>query len=272
MGVGLVLLFLVPMAVMASYSLFQNDANFQIVPNPTLRNYANFFDNEVYVATFLKTVVIATLTTILCLVAALPFAYGLVRYVSRRWQRVVLVAVILPFWSSYLLRVYSWQAILGEHGLVNQALQRLGLIDQPVTFFAYTNSGVVLVLIYVYVPFAILAIYSSLERFDFNLLASAQDLGARPDQAIRYILLPRIRSGIITACVFVFIPVLGEYLTPQLVGGVEGTLIANLIVNFFRALQYPTGAAAAFLIAGFVTVLLIVLRGYLRFEDVAIRV
>jgi spermidine/putrescine transport system permease protein len=127
------------------------------------------------------------------------------------------------------------------------------------------------VLVYVYFPFAALALYAALERFDFNQLHAAQDLGARPDQAFRHILVPQIRAGIITACIFMFIPILGEFLTPTIVGGVQGSLIANLVVNFFRGAQIAQGAAFAIIIAAFVTALLVLFRKYLRIEDVVAR-
>ena len=147
----------------------------------------------------------------------------------------------------------------------------LGIIDEPSTLFVYNDLGVFVVLLYVYFPFAALALYAALEKFDFTQLNAAQDLGARPDQAFRHILLPQIRTGIITACIFVFIPILGEFLTPTLVGGAQGTLIANLIVNFIRQAQIPEGSALAIVIAAFVTVVLIVFRRSLRVEDVVTR-
>jgi len=270
LAVVLVVLFFLPIATMVVYS-FWTTVDFKIVADWTLDNYARFFENETYVRTFLKTLLMAALVTAAGLATAFPFAYFLVRYTSRRWQRVILVATIVPFWTSYLLRVYAWQAILGEKGILNGVLLSLGLIEQPLRIFLYNNVGVFLVLLYVYFPFAALAIYASMERFDFDLLRAAQDLGARPDQAIRRVLVPSIRPGLITACVFVFIPILGEYLTPNLVGGTEGVLISNLIVNFFRAAQIPAGTAPAILIAAFVTVLLVIFRRYLRIEDVVTR-
>ena len=181
----------------------------------------------------------ASLVTAAGLALALPFTYFLVRYVSRRVQRIVLLAVIVPFWTSYLLRVYAWQAILGETGALNQLLMGLGLIKEPTTLLVYNDVGVFIVLVYVYFPFAALALYAALEKFDFTQFNAAQDLGARPDQAFRHILVPQIRPGIITACIFVFIPILGEFLTPTLVGGAQGNLIANLVVNFFRQCADP---------------------------------
>ena len=152
-------------------------------------------------------------------------------------QRLLLVLVILPFWTSYLLRVYSWLNILGDGGAINRFLQWTHLTDHPVSFFLYDRPAVILVLVYLYFPFAVLTLYASLERFDWDQFKAAMDLGATPRTAITRILLPQIRPGITTAVIFVFIPILGEYLAPQLVGGARGVMIGNLIVNFF------TGAA-----------------------------
>lgn len=267
----LISLFLLPMAIMLVFSLWRTNSNFDMIADWNLNNYLRFFDVPTYIRTFAKTLLMATAVTGSALVIALPFAYYLVRYVSRSRQRAVLLAVIVPFWTSYLLRVYAWQAILGERGALNQFLMGIGLIKEPSTLLVYNDLGVFVVLVYVYFPFAALALYAALEKFDFTQLNAAQDLGARPDQALRYILLPQIRTGIITACIFVFIPILGEFLTPTLVGGAEGSLIANLIVNFFRQAQIPEGAALAIVIAGFVTTVLIVFRRSLRVEDVVAR-
>lgn len=266
----LLVLFFLPIMAMVAFS-FWTTKDFQVVPVWNLENYTRVLSNDVYVRTFVKTLVMGLLVTVAGIMAALPFAYFLVRYVSKRWQRIVLVAVIVPFWTSYLLRVYAWQAILGEKGILNSVLLYLHIIDQPSQLFLYNNLGVFIVLLYVYFPFAVLAVYTSLENFDFDLLRAAQDLGARPDQAIRRILLPRIRPGLITACIFVFVPILGEYLTPTLVGGTEGVLISNVVVSFFRAGLIPAGAAPAILIAAIVTILLVAFRRYLRLEDVVTR-
>ena len=267
----LVVCFFLPMALMVVYSFWQTDDAFRIVPDWTFRNYQRFFTNEAYLRTFGKTLVMAALVTVVGIGIAIPYAWFLVRYTSRRTQRILLLLTIVPFWTSYLLRVYAWQAILGEKGLLNSVLTGTGLLAEPSRLLVYNNNSVFLVLLYVYFPFAALAIYASLEKFDFTLLRAAQDLGAPPWRAFVRILLPLIKPGIVTACIFVFIPVLGEYLTPTLVGGTEGVLISNLIYTFFRGAQIPAGAAPAFLIALFVTVLLIVFRRYLRIEDMVSR-
>jgi ABC-type spermidine/putrescine transport system permease subunit I len=147
----------------------------------------------------------------------------------------------------------------------------VGLIDQPSRLLVYNDIGTFIVLTYVYLPFAVLVLYASLERFDFTQITAAQDLGARPSQAFRHVLLPQVRPGLITAAIFVFIPILGEFLTPSMVGGAGGLLIANLVANFFKNALIPEGAAVGFMIAAFVLVLLIAFRRYLRVEDLYAR-
>jgi spermidine/putrescine transport system permease protein len=254
------------------FSFWQTNEKLDVVPTWSLQNYANFFDNATYVRTLAKTIIMGAAATLACLLIAFAVAYFLARYVPRRWATIALLAIIVPFWTSYLLRVYSWQAILGEFGAINQVLMGLGLISEPSLLFVYNDVSTFIVLVYVYLPFAALALYASLDRFDFTQLTAAQDLGARSDQALRHVLLPQIRPGIITACIFVFIPILGEFLTPIMVGGANGYLIANLISNFFKNALIPEGAAVAFMIAALVTLLLVVFRRYLRIEDVVARV
>jgi len=270
-GIVLIGLFFVPLTVMLAYSFWTTNANLDVVPIWTLENYENFFKNATYVRTLLKTLIIGAAVTATCLVMAFAVAYFLARYISRRWARLALLVIIVPFWSSYLLRVYSWQAILGEKGVLNQVLVGLGLLSEPSRLFIYNDIGTYIVLTYVYLPFAVLVLYSALDRFDFTQLTAAQDLGARPDQAFRHVLVPQIRAGIITASILVLIPILGEYLTPSIVGGASGLLIANLISNFFKNALFSEGAAVGFMIVALVTLLLIAFRRYLRVEEVYAR-
>jgi spermidine/putrescine transport system permease protein len=264
----LLFLFLVPMAIMLVFSFWKTNNDFRLVPDWNLQNYARFFVEGTYLRTFVKTLGMGALVTIATLLIGIPFAYFLVRYTNRWVQRAILLAVIVPFWTSYLVRVYAWQAILGEHGALNQVLMATGLISHPSDLFNYDDPGVFVVLTYIYFPFAVLALYAAMEKFDFTQLNAAQDLGARPDQAFRHILLPQIRAGIITACIFVFIPILGEFLTPTLVGGAQSSLIANLVVNYLRQAQFAEGGALAIIIAAFVTVIMVIFRKSLRVEDV----
>jgi ABC-type spermidine/putrescine transport system permease subunit I len=258
--------FALPLGLIVAYSFWQT-IDYNVVHHWTIDNYRYFFSVPTYVKTMWATIWVASAATALALLIAFPFAYWLVRYVPKRLQRVLLVLVILPFWTSYLLRVYSWINILGEQGAINRFLQWTHITHAPVSLFLYDRPAVILVLVYLYFPFAALTLYASLERFDWNQFKAAMDLGASPRTAILRIMLPQIRPGLTTAVIFVFIPILGEYLAPQLVGGAQGVMIGNLIVNFFTGAQYTRGAAAALLIAALIVVLLVIFRRSLEVED-----
>lgn len=258
--------FAVPLALIVAYS-FWNVIDYNVVHQWNVDNYRYFFSVPTYVRTAWATLWVSLAATAAAIALAFPFAYWLARHVSKRLQKPLLVLVILPFWTSYLLRVYSWLTILGDKGAINRLLQWTGVTSHPVSLFLYDRPAVILVLVYLYFPFAALTLYASLERFEWDQLKAAMDLGAAPLRAIRRILLPQIRPGITTAVIFVFIPILGEYLTPQLVGGARGVMIGNLIVNFFTGAQYTRGAAAALLIAALIVGLLIVFRRSLELRD-----
>jgi ABC-type spermidine/putrescine transport system permease subunit I len=251
--------FLVPLGIIVVYSFWQV-IDYNVVHHWTLDNYRYFFSVGAYVTTMWATLWVSLVATALALGLAFPFAYWLSRYVPRRLRAPLLVLVVVPFWTSYLLRVYSWLTILGEKGVLNRFLQWIGITHHPLGVFLYDRPAVILVLVYLYFPFAALTLYSSIERFDWDQLRAAMDLGATPLGAIRRILVPQIRPGIVTAVIFVFIPILGEYLTPQIVGGTGGVMIGNLVVNFFQAAEYTRGAAVSLLIAAFILLLLITFR------------
>jgi ABC-type spermidine/putrescine transport system permease subunit I len=251
--------FLVPLGIIVCYS-FWEVVNYQVVRHWTTSNYDYFFSVSTYVATMWATLWVAVVATAITIVLAFPFSYWLSRYVPQRLRALLLILVVVPFWTSYLLRVYSWLTILGDQGLLNRFLQWAGITNHPIGLFLYDRPAVILVLVYLYFPFAALTLYASIERFDWDQLRAAMDLGAAPLTAIRKILLPQIRPGLVTAVIFVFIPILGEYLTPQIIGGLNGIMIGNLVVNFFQAAEYTRGAAVSLLIAVFIIVLLFVFR------------
>ncbi|AQT82119.1 hypothetical protein B1R94_27020 [Mycolicibacterium litorale] len=262
--------FALPMIVVVCYS-FWRIADNNIVPDWTIDNYRYLFSVGTYVRTFVATLVMALVATVLTLLCAFPVAYWLARYVGPRWRPILLVGIILPFWTSYLLRVIAWTSILGEKGVINRSLMAMGWIDHPLSFLLYNRAAVVLVLVYLYFPFAALTLFVALERFDWIQLRAATDLGARQSRAFVHVLLPQIRPGIVNAIIFVFIPILGEYLAPQLVGGTRGVMIGNLIVNFFTGAQYTRGAAAALVIAAFIVVILFVFRRSLDVRNIHVR-
>jgi ABC-type spermidine/putrescine transport system permease subunit I len=265
-GVLLLLFFLAPLMVMVLYSLWTMEG-FNVVARWTLENYERFFTAGMYLSILLKTFAISLLVTLLALLFGYPFAFFLVRYVGKRWQIPLLLLVIIPFWTSYLLRVYAWMGILGRRGVINELLLALHLIKEPLSFLLYNNFSVTLVFLYLYLPFAIITLYASIEKFDFTQISAAMDLGARPWRAFVEIMLPQTKQGVITAFLFIFIPMLGEYIAPKLVGGTSGTMIAILIVNLFRGFQFPAGSAVALSIAVLITIILVVFRRYLRIED-----
>ena len=207
------------------------------------------------------------MVTAICLVLAYPFAYFLLA-LPRRWQRTFLVLVVMPFWTSYLLRVYAWMTILGERGVVNQSLMLLGVLQEPARFLLHSYFAVVVVSVYLYLPYSVLALYTTLERLDRSLVRAAQDLGASPVQAFRHVVLPLSLPGVLASFVFVFIPMLGEFVTPRLVGGAEAILIVNIVVSQLRALRFGIGAAMTFVIAGLVLVLLLAVRRVMNLERV----
>lgn len=258
--------FFLPLAVMVLYSLWKAEG-VRVVPDWTLQNYANLFTTRMYILTLLKTGGISLLVTLLALLFGYPFAFFLVRYVRKQWQIPLLMLVIIPFWTSYLLRVYAWMGILGRKGVINSLLMALHIIKEPLSFLLYNNMSVTLVFLYLYLPFAIITLYAAIEKFDFTQMTAAADLGAPPWRAFVEIMLPQTKQGVITSFIFIFIPMLGEYIAPKLVGGTSGTMIAILIVNLFRGFQIPQGAAVALSIAALITVVLILFRRYLKVEE-----
>jgi spermidine/putrescine transport system permease protein len=259
--------FIAPLCLIVVYS-FWITKNYELVPAFTKNNYATIITTSTYVRTFGKTVLMAFLATVAALALAFPFCYWLVRYVPKRLQRMGLLLVVLPFWTSYLLRVYAWVAILGDHGAINSLLKALGLTHQPIRLFLYDNPGVFIVLVYLYFPFAALTLYASLERFDWRLLHAAVDLGATPMRAIANTLLPQMRLAMVTAGIFVFIPILGEYLAPAAIGGTNGVMMGNLVANFFSGFLLPLGSAASVLIALVILIVLIIFRRSLDTKDI----
>ena len=257
-------LFVVPLAIMFVYS-FWTTKNFQIVTEWTLVNYRTFFDSWTYPKVLLRTLVSAIVITVLTIAAAYPLAYVIVRY-AKRWQKVLLAAVILSFWTSGLLRAYAWMALLGDAGIINKGLRTLGLIDAPLPFLLYSPFAVVLVMTYFSLPFAVITIYASLEKMDWSLVDAASDLGASPLRAFRHVTLPQTWPGVISATVLTFVPLTGMFFVPMLVGDASSVMIAPLIANQMQAFQLGLGAALSFIVAVFVMGALALSWRHLQFE------
>jgi ABC-type spermidine/putrescine transport system permease subunit I len=186
----------------------------------------------------------------------------------RALQQTMLVLVILPFWTSYLLRVYAWMAILGERGLINRGLMNLGVVDSPIRLLLYNDYSVVLVGVYLYIPYSALALYTNLERLDTSLIRAAMDLGARPLQVFVHVVLPLMLPGIFASFIFVFIPMLGEYVTPTIIGGAHGLMIVNVIVSQIQALRFGIGSAMVFALVTLILLMVMALRKAARLEKI----
>src|SRR5581483_3641084 len=190
---------------------------------------------------------IAGLVTAGCILLAYPFAYFLARRV-RRWQGALIVLVMIPFWTSFLVRTYAWMSILASNGVINAGLRALGLIERPVQLL-YTTTAVVIAGIYLYLPFAVLSIYTSLEKLGPALEEAAMDLGAGPWRTFRRVTLPLSLAGVQAAVIFVFVPTLGLFVTPALLGGANATMIGNLQVTIFKtSLDFALGSAVSFVV------------------------
>jgi putrescine transport system permease protein len=208
----------------------------------TLDNYRFLFEDKLYVLTYLNSVKLAFISTVLCLLLGYPMAYAIAR-ASSTIRTLLLLLVILPFWISFLLRVYAWVGILNTHGLLNRVLMYVGIIHEPLHIM-YTNTAVYIGIVYSYLPFMILPLYANLEKMDLDLRAAAADLGARPWQVFFDVTLPLSMPGIIAGSLLVFIPAMGEYVIPALLGG-DGTLMIGRVVfdEFFANRDWPVAAA-----------------------------
>jgi putrescine transport system permease protein len=210
----------------------------------TVDNYLWLTEDALYVRAYLSSIEIAAVSTVLVLLAGYPIAYGMAR-APKRWQPTLLMLVILPFWTSFLIRVYSWIGILKKEGLLNQFLQWLGLINEPLTILN-TNWAVYIGIIYSYLPFMVLPLYAALERLDPTLLEAAADLGCRPGRAFWKITFPLSLPGVVAGCFLVFIPVTGEFVIPDLLGGSDTLMIGKTLwTEFFKNRDWPLASAVA---------------------------
>jgi putrescine transport system permease protein len=207
-------------------------------------NYQYLLEDPLYLTAYGNSVKVAFFSTLLCLALGYPMAYGIAR-AKPSTRNVLLLLVVLPFWTSFLIRVYAWIGILKNNGLLNNALMGLGLIDQPIEMLN-TQFAVYVGIVYSYLPFMILPLYTTLEKLDGSLLEAAQDLGCRPWKAFLRITLPLSTPGIVAGCMLVFIPAVGEFVIPDLLGGASTLMIGKVLWNeFFQNRDWPVAAAVA---------------------------
>lgn len=260
----LMLFFLVPFAIVFKISfsdpivaqppftpLFDQSQNFLNWFQGSLNNYLFLLEDNLYWVSYLRSIKVAFISTIFCLLLGYPMAYYIAQSAPTK-RNILLMLIILPFWTSFLLRVYAWMGILSTNGIINSMFLWIGIIDEPIQML-YTNFAVYLGIVYTYLPFMILPLYANLERLDLNLHDAAADLGGKPLQVFRDITLPISLPGIIAGSLLVFIPAMGEFVIPALLGGLDSLMIGRTLYDeFFVNRDWPLASAVA-------TILLLIL-------------
>ncbi len=246
-GVWLGIFFLIPLLLILAYSFGTSGVYGGITLGFNPGNYLKVFD-PLYLEIVGRTLVIATVNTLLCLLLGYPLAY-FIAFKGRRWRNALILMVMIPFWTSLLVRAYAWVVILGGNGLANRTLQFLNITDGPINLI-YTPQAVTMGLVYSYLPFMILPLYASLEKFDVRLKEAAQDLGASRWQAFWKVTFPLSMPGVIAGSILVFIPSAGEFVVPNLLGGSRTVMVGNLIQQqFLQARDWAFGSALSIILA-----------------------
>jgi len=224
-------------------------------------NFRFLLTDKLYAITYARSVIMAGAATLLCLALGFPMAYGIAR-ANAATRNLLLLLIVLPFWISFLLRVYAWMGLMNNYGVINNVLMWLGVIDHPLQLM-YTDFAIFVGLAYSYLPFMILPLYASLERMDMDLVEAAQDLGASRTRAFWDITWPLAKPGVIAGCLLVFIPAMGEYVIPYLLGGPESLLIGRVLFDeFFVNRDWPLASAVAIVLLLLLVVPIVLLQRY----------
>jgi spermidine/putrescine transport system permease protein len=237
-------LLVVPVGLVLVYSFVERGLYGGVVWTFTLDNYTRAFDG-LYLDVLLSSLRIAAITTVLALLLGYPAATFIATRRSARVRTALLVLCVLPFWTSLLIRTYAWIVLLNENGLINEALVAVGVLGEPAKLL-YNETAIVVGLLYGYLPLMILPLYAAIERVDPELREASADLGAGPVRRFLTVTLPLTRSGVVAGCIFVFVPSLGNFIVPDLLGGGTSSMVGNLIQNeFLRTRDWPFGATIA---------------------------
>jgi spermidine/putrescine transport system permease protein len=244
------LFFLAPIIIIIIYSFLKKGLYGGVEFEFSLDAY-RYLGDKVFLSITFRTLIIAIVSTLITILLALPCGYFMAKSKN---QNLLLLLIIIPFWTNFLIRVFAWMNILGNSGFLNEFLIRVGLIDDYIHFL-YNQKVVVLVLVYMYLPYAILPLFSSIDKFDFSLLEAARDLGATKFTSMLKVLLPNIRGGIFTAVLFTFIPIFGAYAVPLLVGGKDSYMLGNIIADqLSKSRNWPRSAAISMVLTVITTV------------------
>ena len=245
-GLFLLIFFILPLFIVIIYGFLERGTYGGVIWQFNASNFGRVFD-PLYFSTFLRSVYIAVLTTVFCILLGYPLAYFMTSRPPRQ-RNILLLLLMIPFWTNFLIRTYAWRVILGTDGPINSFLMWTGLVNEPLTLL-FTEGAVLVGLIYGYLPFMVLPLYAAIERIDFSLMEAAADLYANGWQAFRKVLLPLSMPGVIAGCILVFIPSLGAFVTPDLLGGAKTVMIGNLIQGqFLTARDWPFGSAISMLL------------------------
>lgn len=240
-----VLMLAIPLLTILTFS-FIRDGYQIVIWEFTLENYRAVWADQIFRALMLRSLGVAMLVTLATVVLAFPVAYFLSFVVAPRRKAMWIFLITIPFWTSYLIRVFLWKVILGYNGVINSGLKSLGLIEQPLSFLLYNTGSIVVTLAHAYAPFAILPIYVALERIDRSLLEAGRDLGESRAMTFWRVTLPLAMPGVLAAVLIVFIPTMGDYVTPTLIGGGKIPMVANLIqAQMLDIDNKPLGSAIA---------------------------
>jgi spermidine/putrescine transport system permease protein len=240
MALWFTVFFLAPLIIIVVYSFHRKGLYGGIAAGRLSMDAYKSLGNPSFVVITVRTVITSLIATAITILLALPCGYYMAK---SRHQTALLLVIIIPFWTNFLIRVFAWMNILGNNGFLNEFLLRIGLIRDYIQFI-YNQPAVILVLVYMYLPYAILPLFSTIDKFDFSLLEAARDLGASKPTAIVKVLFPNIRSGIYTAVLFTFIPIFGAYAVPLLVGGKESYMLGNVVADqLTKARNWPLASA-----------------------------
>jgi len=235
----------VPLLILFIYSFWLKSST-GLIPAFTLFNYVSIFSKALYPAVIVRSIRIGFIASIICVLLSYPVAYSLT-FKYKRMQDFVLYLILISLFSSYLVRVYAWKTILGSNGLINQALRYLGIIEQPLKFLLYSPTAIVITLVFIFIPYTILPIYSSLQNISVDLLEAARDLGANRLATFSRVTLPLSMPGVITGFIFSFVLSAGDYVTPQMVGGTGGLMVGRVVQDQFgMTFNWPFGSALAY--------------------------
>lgn len=250
MAIWFTAFFLAPILIIVTYSFLKKGLHGGVVWQFSIEAYKSLLNPTLILVT-VRTVVTSLIATVITIILALPCGYYMAK---SRNQNLLLLLIIIPFWTNFLIRVFAWMNILGNDGFLNVFLMRVGLIDDYIHFL-YNQNVVILVLVYMYLPYAILPLFSTIDKFDFSLLEAARDLGAPKWLAIVKILFPNIKSGIFTAVLFTFIPIFGAYAVPLLVGGMNSYMLGNTIADqLTKSRNWPFASAISMVLTVITTV------------------